>query len=159
MLCLHMPRYSEERIPEFKIHGFWLFSIWTELEKAISCVHIRFTVLCCTWCLRWLFPRGSKTNSFCELSLVHIGDVWHVVSLPAACAASLPAGAAVTVFECLVHGWKIDLPMCENSVSLTLKKNPVKQRERQNCGISLVHMQLDFSGTWKMHGGFQRIMR
>lgn len=41
MLCLHMPHYSEERIPEFKIHGFGclVFELSWKKHSAV-CIYI-----------------------------------------------------------------------------------------------------------------------
>lgn len=56
----------------------------------------------CMWCLCWLFPWSSKTNSCHELGLAYRGDGWSIV-LACTIYCPFPSGAVVPVFQCFAE--------------------------------------------------------
>lgn len=148
--ALLMHSYNEARISEIKIYPFWLFSVWIELEKLFNNVHVHSPFLWCAWCLCWLFPRSSKTNSIHEQGLVYTEDVRGIVCLPAAFTA-----------PCLL--W---LPFQYCAVlkdrSFNVQEFGVSQMQEILCTggkFRAVGSVLFIHGIWKMYGRFQKIMK
>lgn len=112
----------------------------------------------CIWCLCWLFPWSSKTNSCHELGLAYRGDGWSTMLACSICC-PFPSGAMVPGFQCFAERfWHMFYHTGIQHPSFA--RSLMWQRELPSSRISPVHIQPNYSGSiWKMYSKFQGMKR